>query len=92
MALHRTVEAVSVVREGKVVSFAANRDVDLSDDEVKALGDKVVRAEAANSMFPKAVIIPAGFVPEGPAKEVDPKSLVSSIPTPAKVAKVEDKK
>ncbi len=85
MAQFRTVKAISVVKDGKVVSYAANRDVELDDDQAEALGDAVVRAESVDSMFPKHVIIPAGFAPQEPAPaEVDPKTLVSSLPKPKK--------
>ncbi|WPH57643.1 hypothetical protein [Mycobacterium phage WXIN] len=84
MALYRTVEAVSYVEKGKVVSVAANRDVELTDEQAEALGDKVARAAAADSMFPKTVIIPAGLPQPEKAPEVDPKTLVSSLPQPDK--------
>ena len=84
MALYRTVKAITVVQDGKVVSFAANRDVDLTDEQAEALGDDVVRSEVVDSMFPKHVIISAGLPPHTPVPEVDPKTLVSSLPKPKK--------
>lgn len=82
MALYRTLEAVSYVKDGAVVSVAANRDVELTEAQAAKLEGKLVQAADSKSMFPNAVIIPAGMPQPAKSAEVDPKSLVSSLPQP----------
>lgn len=83
MPKYRTIQTVTLIRDGKVVSVAPNREVELTEAEAAALGDKVSSPQETVTMFPNgAPIIPAGFVPDRPVDEVDAKSLVSSLPQP----------
>ncbi|AEJ92110.1 hypothetical protein SEA_YEET_28 [Mycobacterium phage Yeet] len=82
MAKYRTVQAVTFVQNGKVVSIGPNRVVEIDDAQAEKLGAKVERARENDSMFPDgAPIIPAGFVPEAPAEEANQR-LVSQLPKP----------
>ncbi|AEK09412.1 hypothetical protein LITTLEE_28 [Mycobacterium phage LittleE] len=72
MAKYRTLTAGAYVNGGKVVSFEANRIIELTDAQAAKLGDKVERSQVNDSMFPDgAPIIPAGFVPEAAAPVVE---------------------
>lgn len=52
LAKHRTLEHVSYVVDGKVVSVQADRVVDLTDAQATALAGKVALIEKQESMFP----------------------------------------
>lgn len=52
MANYRTLESVSYVQDGKVVSVKANRTVVLDDEQAKSLAGRIALLEAQDSMFP----------------------------------------
>ena len=52
MSKYRTLESVTFVKDGKVVSVKANRTVELDDEQAAPLGGKLVLLETQDSMFP----------------------------------------
>lgn len=84
MPQYRTVEAITYVEKGKVVSVAADRSVELTEDQAEKLGDKVVEAPPAQAqVFPNGSPVPA-VEHKVQLPEVDPKTLVSGLPRPKK--------
>lgn len=92
---YRSLEPVAYVNDGKVVSVNADREIDLSDEEAKALAGRIVLIEAqAPSMFPDgAPIIDPTIVRTVPATPVagEPvappapeKPVVNALEKPAK--------
>lgn len=84
MPQYRTVEAITFVEKGKVVSVAANRSVELTEDQAVKLADKVVEVpEIHGQVFPDGSPLPA-VEHKVQLPEVDPKTLVSGLPRPKK--------
>lgn len=68
MAKHRTLVPVSYIEDGAVVSVAADRTIELSDNQAAPLAGKVVLIEWADSMFPDgSPIIPEHLVHPHPS-------------------------
>lgn len=88
MAKYRSLEPVSYVADGKVVSVAADREIELSEDQAKALAGRVVLLEVtAPSMFPTGTpIIEHTIVRSVPATPVAGEA-VEPAPKPAFVKK-----
>lgn len=89
---YRSLEPVTYVANGKVVSVNADREIELEEDQAKSLAGRVVLLDAqAPSMFPDGTpIIDPTIVRTVPATPVAGEPVVA--PAPEKPAfKVDDK-
>ncbi len=81
MPQYRTLEPVTYVHEGKAVSVAKGRLVELTEAQARPLGGKLELVEVADSVFPTGTpkISPV-FVRENPAVSFAP----TEAPKPVK--------
>ncbi len=86
MAKYRTLEAVTFVWDGVVTSVEPNRELELTDDEVKTLHGKVVLVDNMSpTMFPDgAPIIEPAIVRTVPATPVAGETV--DVPKPEKAS------
>lgn len=82
MAKYRSLEPVAYVNEGAIVSVAADRFIELDDDQATSLAGKVVRIDVQDSIFPDGApyFEPAFVRAEIPTSEV-------AVEAPAKKGK-----
>lgn len=87
MAKYRSLEPVTYVEDGKVVSASADREFELDEAQATLLAGRVVRlAEPAPSMFPDGVpVIDHVIVRSVPATPVAGEAV--EAPAPEKPAK-----
>lgn len=88
MPTYRTLEPVSVVKDGLVVSVKADREIDLTPEQAKTLAGKVLLIESqVKSMFPDGaphipvhIVRPHSAMPiAGEPVEPEPKSVPSVV-------------
>lgn len=86
MAKYRSLEPVTYVADGKVVSVSADREIELTETQATKLAGRVVRIEAsAPSMFPDGTpIIDPTIVRTVPATPVAGEPVAPPPPEPAK--------